>query len=70
MPNESTVVASSRDREPVVGVEMFLQPSGVTYEPFGRLPWFADFLRRVALLLVRLDIVYSVGVCVAGWDEA
>lgn len=26
-------------------------------EPLGRLPWFADFLRRVARLLVRLDIV-------------
>ncbi len=29
----------------------------VGQEPFGRLPWFADFLRRVARLLVRLDIV-------------
>jgi hypothetical protein len=27
---------------------------------FGRLPWFADFLRRVALLLVRLDMASSV----------
>jgi hypothetical protein len=24
--------------------------------PFGRFPWLADFLRRVALLLVRFDI--------------
>lgn len=31
------------------------------YEPFGRLPWFAEFLRRVALLLVRLDIMLPMG---------
>ena len=31
------------------------------YDPFGRLPWLADFLRRVALLLVRFDIAGSVG---------
>ena len=34
-------------------------PQGWCYELLGRLPWFAPFLRRVALLLVRFDIVDS-----------